>query len=140
MFGSVIGISHCKVTILIADVVLDMVRRSRLERSLSQERLGELSGLHRNYIGAVERTERTSSIVNADKLSQALRTILSALFLELEQDLAGSDDDGGKGSYLALSRRRRFFFTRATRSSKQRSKRISRIMSYNPRPVLLPFR
>ena len=68
-----------------------LVRHIRLERGLSQERLGELSGLHRNYIGAVERAERTPSIVNAAKLAEALETTLSALFLELEQELANPE-------------------------------------------------
>jgi transcriptional regulator with XRE-family HTH domain len=48
-----------------------------------------LSGLHRNYIGAVERAERTPSIVTADKLAKSLGTTLADLFLKLEQ---GSDD------------------------------------------------
>lgn len=65
-----------------------LVRRLRLERGLSQERLGELCGLHRNYIGAIERAERTPSIVSADKLARALGTTLSSMFSELEQ---GSD-------------------------------------------------
>jgi transcriptional regulator with XRE-family HTH domain len=56
-----------------------------MERGLSQERLGELSGLHRNYVGAVERAERTPSIVNADKIAKALGTSLASMFAELEQ-------------------------------------------------------
>ena len=61
-----------------------LVRQLRLERGMSQERLAELCGLHRNYIGAIERAERTPSIVTADKLAKALGTTLSGLFSELE--------------------------------------------------------
>jgi transcriptional regulator with XRE-family HTH domain len=61
-----------------------LVRRLRLRKELSQERLGELSGLHRNYIGAVERAERTPSIVAAGRLARALGTTLADVFGELE--------------------------------------------------------
>lgn len=68
-----------------------LVRQIRLQKGLSQERLGELSGLHRNYIGAVERAERTPSIVAADRLAKALGTTLEHLFGRLERDSAPSD-------------------------------------------------
>ena len=61
-----------------------LVKRLRLEKGLSQERLGEMCGLHRNYIGAIERAERTPSIVSADKLARALGTSLSNIFREVE--------------------------------------------------------
>lgn len=64
---------------------------------MSQEGLAELCGLHRNYIGAIERAERTPSIVTADKLAKALGTTLSRLFLEVEEDL-GIGGDLGKGA------------------------------------------
>ncbi len=62
-----------------------LIRQLRLEKGMSQERLAELCGLHRNYIGAIERAERTSSIVTADKLAKALDLTLSCLFLKLER-------------------------------------------------------
>ena len=67
-----------------------LVRQLRLEKGMSQERLGELCGLHRNYIGAVERAERTPSIVSADRLAKALGTTLSSMFLKLEQEDSSS--------------------------------------------------
>lgn len=69
----------------------ELARRKRLERGLSQERLGELLGLHRNYIGAIERAERTPSIVAADKLARALGTTLSGMFAELEREAPDAD-------------------------------------------------
>jgi transcriptional regulator with XRE-family HTH domain len=68
----------------------ELVRRLRLEKGLSQERLAVLCGMHRNYVGAVERAERTPSIVAADKLARALGITLSSMFSELEQDSGGS--------------------------------------------------
>ena len=40
---------------------------------------------NRNYVGAVERAERTPSIENATELAEASGTTLSEVFSELEQ-------------------------------------------------------
>jgi transcriptional regulator with XRE-family HTH domain len=49
------------------------VRKLRLDRGLSQEKLAELADLHRNYVGGVERRERNIAIVNIVRLARALK-------------------------------------------------------------------
>jgi len=55
------------------------MRRRRLELGMTQERLSELTGLHRTYIGSVERGERNVSINNMDRIATALQTDLPVL-------------------------------------------------------------
>lgn len=55
------------------------LRSRRTLLGLSQEELADRAGLHRTYVGSVERAERNISIDNMEKLSAALGTTVSAL-------------------------------------------------------------
>lgn len=57
----------------------ERLRAIRLEKGLSQEKVADLAGLHRNYVSSVERGERNISIVNIDKLAQALKVPMAEL-------------------------------------------------------------
>ena len=55
------------------------MRRLRTDLGLSQEDLADRCGLHRTYIGSVERAERNVSIDNIDKIAFALNVTTDAL-------------------------------------------------------------
>ena len=48
------------------------VRRLREERGISQEELGQLTGLHRNHVGQIERAELNPTLKSIDLIAKAL--------------------------------------------------------------------
>lgn len=60
------------------------VRLLRIARGWSQETLAALSGLHRTYIGAVERAERNISLDNIEKIAGAFDLPVSVLLDDIE--------------------------------------------------------
>ena len=61
------------------------LRKERLKKSLSQEALADLAGLHRTYVGSVERGERNISIDNMERLAIALGCDLTELLKETQK-------------------------------------------------------
>lgn len=49
------------------------LRRFRDERALSQEKFAELVGVHRTYMGGLERGERNLTLRSVEKLAAALK-------------------------------------------------------------------
>jgi transcriptional regulator with XRE-family HTH domain len=85
-------------------IVAQNVRSLRLERHLSQEKLAERSGLHRTYVGSIERGERNISLENIDRLAAALGVTSVDLLTEnvAEQPL---DDQAVFESCIPILRR-----------------------------------
>jgi transcriptional regulator with XRE-family HTH domain len=55
------------------------MKRTRKINNISQDELAHRSGLHRTYIGSVERGERNLTLRNAEVIAKALSTTLAAL-------------------------------------------------------------
>ena len=58
----------------------ERVRELRRAKGLSQEELAFRSGIHRNYIGGVERAERNPCLKNINAIAEALEVTLPDLF------------------------------------------------------------
>ncbi len=57
------------------------IRNARKDAGLSQEALAAEAGLDRSYMGGIERGEHNLTVVSLIKVSNALSTTPSALFL-----------------------------------------------------------
>jgi transcriptional regulator with XRE-family HTH domain len=63
----------------LVDVFARNVRLLRQQAELSQEGLAERAGLHRTYVGSIERGERNVSLENIERLAKALKVPASRL-------------------------------------------------------------
>jgi transcriptional regulator with XRE-family HTH domain len=70
----------------IQEIFAFWVKHYRHILDLSQEELANRANLHRTYIGAVERSERNITLVNADKIAHALSVKLSDLTKEINPE------------------------------------------------------
>ncbi|WP_241506180.1 helix-turn-helix domain-containing protein [Chimaeribacter arupi] len=68
----------------IKEILAENVRIYRSVNKLSQEQLAEISGLHRTYIGSVERKERNVTLSTLICLAKALNTSVPSLLTKQE--------------------------------------------------------
>ena len=61
----------------------DRLRDRRAELKLTQQDLGDRCGLHRTFVGSVERGERNVSVLNLRQLARALRVRVADLLAGL---------------------------------------------------------
>lgn len=57
----------------------DSVQKHRKAQHLSQEELAELAGVHRTYIGMIERAEKNITLCNIEKIANALKVSIPDL-------------------------------------------------------------
>lgn len=57
----------------------EKVREERLKQGLSQEELASRAGVHRTYIGMIERAEKNITLENIEKIAKALKTNINEL-------------------------------------------------------------
>jgi len=55
------------------------VQTHRKAQHLSQEELAELAGVHRTYIGMIERAEKNITLCNIEKIANALKVSIPVL-------------------------------------------------------------
>ena len=55
------------------------IRAARLECGMSQEEMAERCGLHRTYVGSVERGERNISVDNMEQMALAVGKSIAEL-------------------------------------------------------------
>jgi transcriptional regulator with XRE-family HTH domain len=71
------------------------IRKLRLDEGISQEGLADRSGLHRTYVGGIERGERNVTYGNLLKLAVALGVPLSELVALAESLARATDREAG---------------------------------------------
>lgn len=61
----------------------ERIRGERIKQNLSQEKLASKAGLHRTYIGMIERGEKNITLENIERIAKALKLNISDIFKNL---------------------------------------------------------
>lgn len=74
----------------ILNIFAENVRRYRKVLGISQEELAFRANLHRTYIGMIERAEKNITLVNMEKIANALEVKIEIL-LKISKDAKETD-------------------------------------------------
>ena len=80
LFVFIYGKSHLYMSDEILQLFGRRVRRLREKAGLSQEELAARAGIHRTYIGGIERGERNIGLKNISRIAKALGVPITKLF------------------------------------------------------------
>ena len=61
----------------------ERVRQLRKQKDISQEELAHRADLHRTYIGMIERAEKNITLLNIEKIANALEVEVSDLLKDI---------------------------------------------------------
>lgn len=70
-----------------AKVIGNRIRILRAKKNISQEELSFKADLHRTYIGAIERGEKSPTVETILKITHAFEISLSDFFTDLESEI-----------------------------------------------------
>ena len=59
------------------------VRKFRNQLDISQEELADRAGVHRTYIGMIERAEKNITLISIEKIAKALQVEIETLIKEV---------------------------------------------------------
>lgn len=84
----------------------ERVRALRRLQRISQEELAARAGVHRTYLGGVERGERNPSLRNIARIAAGLGVAAAELFLTEGRARAGGQISEARGSFKPATRQR----------------------------------
>ena len=61
------------------------VQKQRKAQEISQEKLADIAGVHRTYIGMIERAEKNITLGNMEKIANALKVEIKDLLMPYEE-------------------------------------------------------
>ena len=88
---------------MITQTIGRKLRQYRQKQGYSQEALADRAGLHPTYIGQVERGEKNITVETLGKITAALEIPITAVFEELPQPAAPSEENYPLKAYQILA-------------------------------------